>query len=239
MSWRAVRLLGACGVLVVVSGAPACGGNASDPNRGSGSGGSGGSGSGARAGNGSSGSSIGRAGSAGTAATPEQPTPIRCGSARCSGVVLPAPISFPIPGCCADASTNHCGLDSSVLATVAPIFSEACQPLAQPGTIDASCPVSPKVPLQDSGLTIDFPGCCRPDHTCGYMLDSIAGVFKVGLGCVDSSPFLDGGTPATCGETGAAGAAGAAGDGSGAGAGGDSSGVGGTAGDTASAGVGG
>lgn len=98
-------------------------------------------------------------------------------------------------------------------------FAEACQPLAQPGTADASCPTSAKVPVQGTGLEIQFPGCCRADHTCGYQLDKIAGVFTIGLGCVDSSTFLDGGTPQACGDLGAAGAggdSGAAGESSGA-----------------------
>lgn len=231
MTWRTLRLLCVCAALAAGA-VPACGGNASDSNLGRA-----GSGSGARSGAGGN-ASIARAGSPGTAGT-AQPAPVSCGNATCSGVVIPipVPIGFAIPGCCADAETNHCGLDSSVLAMVGPTFSEACQPLAQPGTADASCPRSPKVPVQNSGLTIDFPGCCRADHSCGYQLDSIANAFKLGLGCVDSTPFLNGGAPQTCGETGAAGSAGASGDGSAAGASGDSSGVAGAAGDSASSGA--
>ena len=234
MSWRTLRLLCVCAALAA-SAVPACGGSASDSNLGRAGGGSGG-----RLGAGGNGS-VARAGTSGTAGS-AQPAPVSCGTAMCRPVVIPFPVptGFTIPGCCADAETNHCGLDSSVLAMVAPTFSEACQPLAQPGSADSSCPNSPKVALQDSGVTIDFPGCCRPDHTCGYQLNSIAGAFKLGLGCVDSTPFLDGGAPQPCGETGAAGAAGAAGtagDGSGAGAGGDSSGAAGTAGESASSGA--
>ena len=88
-----------------------------------------------------------------------------------------------------------------------------CQPLAQPGTVDTSCPASPKVPLGSTGLEIAFPGCCRPDNVCGYQVDGIPGLLKIGLGCIDSAPFLDGGSPQTCGDIGAAGANGEAGSG--------------------------
>ncbi|HEY3255463.1 MAG TPA: hypothetical protein VGJ91_16000 [Polyangiaceae bacterium] len=125
-------------------------------------------------------------------------------------------------------------------------FSEACQPLAQPGTQDAACPQSPMAPIQGTGLQISFPGCCRANHTCGYQLDTIAGAVALGLGCVDATPFLAGEAPQSCAEAGAGGAggdssvAGAGGDSRIAGAGGDSSGAGaGTGGELSAAGVGG
>jgi hypothetical protein len=121
-------------------------------------------------------------------------------------------MNFTIPACCADAQTNHCGLDSSVLSAFGPTFTEACQPLAQPGELDPLCPASPATPVQGSGLTITFPGCCRPNHSCGYDLDKLAGLFTIGLGCVDSAPFLNGAAPQACGESaGAAGTEGGAG----------------------------
>ena len=126
-------------------------------------------------------------------------------------------VNVPIPGCCADAKTSHCGLDSSALDTSGMMtFADACQPLDQPGTVDESCPKSPKVPVPNTGLNVELPGCCRPDHTCGYDLDTIGGVVKLGLGCVDAGQFGEGGAPPSCGEQGAAGAggdsSGAAGD---------------------------
>jgi len=145
-------------------------------------------------------------------------------------------VNVAIAGCCADAKTSHCGLDSSELAMFGATFSEPCQPLAQPGTADASCPLSAKAPVQGTGLEIQLPGCCRPDHTCGYQLDKVGGLIQVGLGCVDATPFLDGGTPQSCGDIGAAGAGGA--DGS-AGAAGDSSATAGSAGTSEIAGTGG
>lgn len=72
---------------------------------------------------------------------------------------------------------------------------------------------------------LKFPGCCRPTGQCGYLLDSIADIFPLGLGCVDSSPFLDGGAPLGCGDK-----AGGEGGMGGAGPGGGASGEGGVAG---------
>lgn len=189
MSWRTLRIAFVCGVIAAAA-VPACGGSSSNPNpSSSGNGGSSGS-----AGKG------GRAGAAGSAPT----MPVTCGSKTCKDVLIPQ-VDFTIPACCADAATNHCGIDSSVLATFGPTFPDACQPLDQPGTLDATCPASPETPLAGTPLTIKFPGCCRPDHTCGYRLDSIGGLIPLGLGCVDSAPFLDGAAPQACGDLGSGG----------------------------------
>ena len=219
--------MGALGVLFVI-GAPACGGNASDSHSNSaGSAGSGGSG--ARAGSGGS-TTIGRAGTAGTGPVP---TSVKCGSKTCMGVVIPIQ-NFVVPPCCADEKTSHCGLDSSVLAEFGPTFPEACQPVEQPGSEDSACPDSPSTPVDGAGISISFPGCCRPNHECGYQLDTVAGVVPLALGCVDARPFLSGSDPQTCGGTGAAGAGGDSGN---AGAGGDSAGLAGSGGDSGNAGT--
>jgi hypothetical protein len=232
MSWRTLRLLCACGVLAA-SAAPACGGSASDPQANA-------AGSAGRSGAGNSGNgSIPRAGTAGTGS---QPSPVSCGSKSCTAVMVPT-LGFVAP-CCADAKTNQSGLDSSVLDAFGTTFSETCQPLAQPGTKDPACADSPATPVEGTGLSLSFPGCCRPNNRCGYQMDSILGVVQLGLGCVDAAPFLDGEAPQSCGETGAAGASGAggesgyAGESSSAGAGGDSSGAG-SGGDFGGAGSGG
>ncbi len=172
---------------------PACGGNSTDGS-GAPAGGSGGA-----SGHGASGSA-GKTASAGSAGNTSTPAPVVCGKSMCKAVVIPQVADFAIPGCCADADTNTCGLDSSVLAMFGPTFAEACQPLGQPGVKDASCPASPASPVAGTALTIKFPGCCRANGQCGYQLDSIGGVIALGLGCVDSAPFLDGGTPASCGD---------------------------------------
>lgn len=171
------------GLLVAVA-VPACGGSSSSPEPGT-PGGASGAGSGGRSG------SAGAAGKAGLSA------PVTCGSKTCRDVVI-AQADFTIPACCADAATSSCGLDSTVLAMFGPTFPEACQPLAQPGNKDATCPASPQSPVAGTALTIAFPGCCRPDNSCGFQLDSIGGLIPLGLGCVDSAPFVDGGTPQRC-----------------------------------------
>lgn len=190
---RSVRVFGAAALITVVL-AAACGGSSSDSN------------SPSAAGHGGGGSSA-RAGSAGVAEAHE---PLACGETTCKDIVI-SQANFTLPACCADADTSHCGIDSSVLAMFGPTFSVACQPLKQPGTPDANCPDSPATPVSGTPLTIKFPGCCRADHSCGYQLDYL-GIYSLGLGCVDSSPFLDGGTPPSCGEMNGEAGAGAAGE---------------------------
>ena len=203
MSWRSLRVACAFGHFALIL-APACGGNASDPHEGS----AGSAGSGARSGSGNSGfGAVARAGSSGVAA---QPSAVRCGSKSCGGLQIPI-LEIPVAACCADEATNHCGLDTSGLASFGPMFAEPCQPLAQPGTADATCPsAAAPVDLPGGGtLPLQFGGCCRANHTCGYQLDTIGGAFPLGLGCVDATPFLAGEAPQPCGEEGAAGAGGA------------------------------
>lgn len=180
MSWRTLRIACVCG-LVTAAAASACGGNSSN------------------SGIASSGGAAGLAGAAGTAGKAAIPAPVACGTKSCAAVVIPVQ-DFTIPGCCADAATNQCGLDSTVLTAFGPTFSEACQPLTQPGALDAQCADSVTTEVQ-GGFKIFFKGCCRGNHTCGYMLDKLGGLFPLGLGCVDSAPFLDGGTPSACGDS--------------------------------------
>ncbi|HEY0464962.1 MAG TPA: hypothetical protein VGC79_12160 [Polyangiaceae bacterium] len=197
-----LRLLAICSLLGAIA-APACGGNSSDPHPSSaGSAGRFGSGSGGSSGK----SSIPAAGTAGTAPT----TSVECGSKSCAGLVIPF-VDISVPACCASEATNHCGLDTFGLASFGPTFPEPCQPLAQPGTMDPACPESTSTPVDlptGGTLQLQFPGCCRANHTCGYNLDKLGGVYPLGLGCVDATPFLAGEAPQPCGETGAAGAGG-------------------------------
>lgn len=125
--------------------------------------------------------------------------PISCGDDTCEGVPVPISGYDPLAPCCTES--GECGLDSSFLSSFGIMFSEACQPKHQPGVVGAGCPDSPKPMFAGSTINIDpFPGCCRLEtHTCGYVLDSaIAGLIKPELGCVDSTPFLDGGTAMDC-----------------------------------------
>lgn len=124
--------------------------------------------------------------------------PISCGSTSCEGVEVPIKGYAPLEPCCAD--DNACGLDSTFLASFGISFSETCQAKNQPGVLGHGCPESAKPMIP--GLSLDvapFAGCCRLDtHTCGYQLDKLLSLITVDLGCVDSAPFLDGGTAAEC-----------------------------------------
>jgi hypothetical protein len=103
----------------------------------------------------------------------------------------------PIPACCAGPNEDECGLDGSRFEEFGAVFEDPCQPLDQPGEEDTECPSSPPVPT-DFGM-LDFPGCCKPEGTCGYLVNDAFGLVTLGLGCVDAAPFLaDGGTPTTC-----------------------------------------
>ncbi|HEX3774206.1 MAG TPA: hypothetical protein VHV51_07050 [Polyangiaceae bacterium] len=200
MFLRAVRIT-LVGALIAAVAVPACGNSSDSGPSGSGSG-----------------------GSSGEAGAPES---VSCGTATCNAdtLTIPSEPPFVIPACCSDATANACGLDSSFLAMFGPTFAVACQPVNQPGTLDKACPNSAPSPVPNTSLTISFPGCCRENGTCGYELDNIGGLpnLHIGLGCVDSSPFLEGGAPTPCGgnaqagaggegPTGSAGASGSAGE---------------------------
>lgn len=189
MSWRTLRVV-CFGVVLAAVAAQACGGDSTD----------GGSGSAGSAGTGGSPGAAGKSSSAG-AAGKAQATKLECGTKTCTGVLIPVSgQSFELAPCCADEKTSQCGIDSTVLGMFGPTFPEACQPVAQPGVPDDACPQSPSQAIQGSPITIKFDGCCRPNGTCGYQLDSIGGLIPLGLGCVDSAPFVDGGAPLSCGE---------------------------------------
>ena len=118
---------------------------------------------------------------------------IECGGQVCHSVLLP-PGYAPIEACCADGDV--CGLDGAPFAQYGAVFEEDCQPRNQPGQLDDECPSSTPYPT-DLG-ELEFPGCCKPDGRCGYLVNSALGVVPLGLGCVDATPFLDGGTPTSC-----------------------------------------
>lgn len=198
-SWRNVRVACVFG-FVSVAAASACGGSSSNPGQGATGGAeqSGGANHGGAAGRSASAGGGGKTGAAGAPAT------VKCGTATCSAVTIPG-AGFNIPACCADAATNQCGLDGSTVAQFGLNFAEACQPKDQPGVADETCPDSPSA-ATTAGFDIQFAGCCRPNGSCGYLIDKVDGLFQVGLGCVDSAPFLDGGAPTPCGAAGGGGA---------------------------------
>jgi hypothetical protein len=132
-----------------------------------------------------------------------------------------------IEPCC--DTTDTCGLNTGFLALVGAQFKEVCQAHNQAGDVTDACPDAAglKVPFEMAGMTVmipldPFPGCCRPDGTCGVVIDSVTsgGKLKIAdfnLGCVDAEPFA--GKVNTCQSTGMGGAGGMGG-----GAGGDAAG---------------
>jgi hypothetical protein len=127
-----------------------------------------------------------------------------------------------VPPCCPSGTTNTCGLDTSGLALLGLSFSETCQELNQPGPADPSCPDSDPITVEGTVYTVTLEGCCRQETgTCGYLVnDLFLGLVQLGLGCVESEPFLDGASAPSCGgggEGGAGGASGAGGEGGSAG----------------------
>jgi len=205
MLLRAVRVLFVSALVAAVA-VPACGSSSDSPSPSGGAGGAAGS-SGAAARGGSSGG--GEAGA-------NDAAPVPCGTKMCPSDTLAIPGAPPVvlAACCADEAKSTCGLDTSFLSMFGPSFPDRCQPRDQPGQRDAACPDSTSTPVKGTSYSISFHGCCRAEtKTCGYDLTKLVDIFPLGLGCVDSSPFLEGGSPAACGEA-TGGQGGAAGEGS-------------------------
>jgi len=109
----------------------------------------------------------------GCTADPSKPKGAACGESgsgntgsTCDVATCPTS-SFGLSSCCTD--TGCCGYDATALSAAA-----GCLEADAPGSADSSCP-SAMVTVM--GFTVDLPGCCRGDGTCGVM-DSFAG-----LGC--------------------------------------------------------
>jgi hypothetical protein len=127
-----------------------------------------------------------------------KPEPIECEENTCQPLDVPDALKQPdIPACCTDQ--GECGLDSSRLAEYGLSFGEVCQPKNQPGEANADCPNSAPLMLPGSTVTLGaLKGCCRTEtSSCGYLL-VIGGLIDTELGCVDSTPFLEGGTAPSC-----------------------------------------
>lgn len=135
-----------------------------------------------------------------------KPEPITCGTDTCNPLTLPFDPKYVSPCCTKDQA---CGLDSSPLEKFNFMFTEVCQATNQPGDQDDSCPPSPPLMIPSGSTTImapGFPGCCRAEtHQCGYLMNKLANLVELNpaLGCVDSTPFLEGGAPTPCGAGGA------------------------------------
>jgi hypothetical protein len=202
MFWRALRVAFTSGMVLAIA-ASACGGHSSSSDDSSVAG---------LGGAGLGGGSHGGAGrSSGTAGKASVPTPVPCGDEMCDGISVPL-AQLEVPGCCADARTNTCGIDTSALPMMASSQGlPACQPVAPAGKPDATCPSSATIPVM--GIPVTAPGCCTPTGVCGYDLDRVGGFVSLGLGCVDSTPFIDGGMAIRCGGNAVAGEGGMGGAG--------------------------
>ncbi|HYQ16780.1 MAG TPA: hypothetical protein VEQ58_13505 [Polyangiaceae bacterium] len=138
------------------------------------------------------------------------PSTTTCGADKCSSVKA---VNVYVDPCC--TSSDGCGLQTGFLDLVGAHFDEACQPLAQPGELDATCPDATglMVPSGTTSFALDpLPGCCREDGMCGVVVDraTIGGggisIATLGLGCVDGKPFFNG-EARQCGAGGGSGGA--------------------------------
>jgi len=85
-----------------------------------------------------------------------------------------------LPGCCPD-NGGGCGLDVSAAEQF--IGVSGCIELDQEGRQDDQCPAEVR-PAQPPVPETEFPGCCRPNNSCGYWVDmSQYGVPS--FGCID------------------------------------------------------
>jgi hypothetical protein len=89
----------------------------------------------------------------------------------CPAEVCPADVLSP---CC--TGTGFCGVGLP-MTTPAYGIDPGCHQLNEPGNVDYSCPSF--ATLNGTGLP-DFPGCCRPDGTCGFNIYQP----QLPLGCV-------------------------------------------------------
>ncbi len=159
------------------------------------------SGTGGTAGASGTGGSSGTSGTGGSAGA----TGMTCGTSTCIDYNIASIVD--LPACCAGTGSDKCGSDLTAAHNLLPAIPAVCEEQNQPGTPDTSCP---GMTLPVINLPVD--GCCRPDGLCGMALD-LSSLGGPNFGCADSSPFIDGGTPAACGGNtdGGAGAAGASG----------------------------
>jgi hypothetical protein len=119
-----------------------------------------------------------------------------CNSRPCSVQSIPgSPIlasSTCTRACC--VATGNCGLALDALVESDPIRNAtACIELAQPGRVSSACPSYVDAFNADHNLMpserayleqINFTGCCRPDRTCGFMVDAY------GLGCASNADMV-------------------------------------------------
>jgi len=169
------------------------------------------------------------AGALGEAGTPapmlppglsDVPLSLLCGAETCQSRKV-GPIF--IDPCC--DSSDRCGLTTSFLAGLGAQFEEVCQAHHQVGEPSNVCPAATglTLPVSAGAQTLmvpldSFAGCCRPNGTCGVVVDKLSTsggrlpLASLDLGCVDAAPFMKGKVNSCTGGVAAAGAGGASGD---------------------------
>ncbi|MEZ4223198.1 MAG: hypothetical protein R3B13_19800 [Polyangiaceae bacterium] len=105
-----------------------------------------------------------------------------CGGATCGGYTLDNVL--PVAGCCTEAT---CGiLVNQQISALLGGTPQQCAPINAPGANDSNCPdLDFTSPIDQSKVT--FYGCCRPDSTCGTLID-LAQWGGPNLGCADAWP---------------------------------------------------
>lgn len=108
---------------------------------------------------------------------------VMCGSQTCSSDTA-------LSGCCFDEGQEECGADLTDL----PVPLVGCAQHAAPGEASEYCGtqldlldidrnlVAGKLDLDLTGVDLVLPGCCRPEGTCGVVMDELYGAV-LGLGC--------------------------------------------------------
>lgn len=147
--------------------------------------------------------------------TSSMPKTIQCGgdctSAR-AGLVYVDP-------CCGE-NNAVCGVDTTYLTMTGAMLNKGCEPKHQPGELNEACPSPAPSMINAMGAMVPldaFPGCCRPNGTCGVQVNTVTAgggllpVADLGLGCVDAASFFPGMAAVSCSDAG--GGAGGAGSG--------------------------
>jgi hypothetical protein len=169
----------------------------------------GGAGAGTHATGGAAGRGTGGAPSSGGAAGDASPPTGNksCGGGVCQGTPI-ATTGLVVNACCPNGDTKPaCGLDLGLLSQVGVTVVPPCQAKHQPGEPSAECPDTSIVTTLAGTFT--FKGCCRPDHQCGGLVNSldvtmpIVAMLTVDLGCVSAGALPDAGPAKSCTPVGA------------------------------------
>jgi hypothetical protein len=195
-------------VVSTITALNACSSSTKSPNGTPDGGSSGSAGKGGSGGAGAAGAGGSRGGAGGARAPGDASVPTgnkSCGPTACKGAPL-AVLMTAVNACCPDGDTKPtCGLDLSILSAANVTVTPPCQAKRQPGGPSAECPDA--IVATSVAGTFTFKGCCRPDHRCGGLVNSIdvttPVVFSLAadLGCVSADALGDAASPKSCTPT--------------------------------------